>query len=102
MFEMLIFKSSQVIKYNVLFAFLFVQTVVYKFRKIMVRTYFSDQFRKTIMHHKRIGYDLNVMRQSACYVINQITVNDLAALFNCTPVYRASYSMMAPIKSYSF
>ena len=26
-FEMLIFKSSQVIKYNVMFAFLFVQTV---------------------------------------------------------------------------
>ena len=28
-FEMLIFKSSQVIKYYIMFAFLFVQTVVY-------------------------------------------------------------------------
>ena len=40
----------------------------------MGRTDFSDQFRKIIIHHKRIGYDLNVMRQSACLVINPITV----------------------------
>ena len=32
----------------------------------------------------------------ACLVINPITVNGYAALFNCTPVDRASDSMMAP------
>ena len=32
----------------------------------MGRTNFSDQFRKMIIRHKRIGYDLSVMRQSAC------------------------------------
>ena len=53
-------------------------------------------FQKIIIRHKRIGYDLNVMRQSACLVINQIKVNNFAALFNCTPVDRASDSMMAP------
>ena len=37
---------------------------VYKFKKIMGRTDFSDQFRKIIIRHKRIGYNLNVMRQS--------------------------------------
>ena len=58
----------------------------------MGRTDFSDQFRKIIIRHKRIGYDLNVMRQSACSVINPITVDN----FNCTPVDRASDSMMAP------
>ena len=58
--------------------------------------YFSDQFRKIIMRYKRIGYNLNVMRQSACLVINPITVDGYAALFNCTPVDRASDSMMAP------
>ena len=26
----------------------------------------SDQFRKIIMRYKRIGYNLNVMRQSVC------------------------------------
>ena len=58
---------------------------------------FSDQFRKTIMRYKRIGYNLNVMRQSACLVINPIKVDGYAAFFNCTPVDRASDSMMAPI-----
>ena len=61
-------------------------------------TDFSDQFRKIIMRYKRIGYNLNVMRQSACLVINQITVDSYAALFNCTPVDRASDSMMADLK----
>ena len=57
-------------------------------------TDFSDQFRKIIMHYKRIGYNLNVMQQSACLVINPITVDGYAALFNCTPVDRASDSMV--------
>ena len=70
--------------------------LVYKLKKIMCRTNFSDQFRKIIIRHKRIGYDLNVMRQSACLVINPITVYNFAALPNCTPVDRASDSMMAP------
>ena len=63
--------------------------------KIMGRTDFSDQFRKIIIRHKRIGYDLNFMRQSACLVINPIRVNNFAALFNCTQVDRASDSIMA-------
>ena len=70
--------------------------LVYKFKKIMGRTDFSYQFRKIIIRHKRIGYDLNGMRQSACSVINPITVDSFAAFFNCTPVDRASDSMMAP------
>ena len=56
----------------------------------------SDQFRKIIMCYKRIGYDINVMRQSACLVINPSSVNGYAALLYCTPVDRASDSMMAP------
>ena len=59
-------------------------------------TNFSYQFRKIIMRYKRIGYNLNVMRQSACLVTNTITVGDYAALFNCMPVDRASDSMIAP------
>ena len=61
----------------------------------MGRTDFSEQFRKLIIRHNRFGYDLNAMRQSACLVINPITVDNFAALFNCTPVVRASDSMMA-------
>ena len=48
------------------------------------------------MRYKRIGYNLNVMRQSACLVMNPIKVDGYAALFNCTPVDRASDSMMVP------
>ena len=51
----------------------------------MGRTDFSDKLRKIIIRDKRIGYDLNVMRQSACLVIDPITVDNFAALFNCTP-----------------
>ena len=49
--------------------------LVYKFKNIRGMTDFSDQFRKIIMHYKRIGYNLNVMRQSTCLVINPITVD---------------------------
>ena len=48
--------------------------LVCKFKKIMGRT---DQFRIIIIRHKRIGYDFNVMLQSACLVINHITVDNL-------------------------
>ena len=74
----------------------FYSDLVYKFKKIRGMTDFSDQFRKIIMRYKRIGYNLNVMRQSACLVINPITVDGCATLLNCKPVDRASDSMMAP------
>ena len=62
----------------------------------MGRADFSDQCQNIIIRHKRIGYDLNVMRQSACLVISPITVDNFAAFFNCTPVDRASDFIMAP------
>ena len=64
--------------------------LVYKFKKIVGRADFSYQFRKIIVRYKRIGYNINIMRQSACLVFNPITVNKFASLFNCTPVGRAS------------
>ena len=70
--------------------------LVYKFKKLKGINDFSFQFRKIITRYKRIGYNLNVMRQSACLVFNPIMVDDYAAFFNCTPVGRASDSMMAP------
>ena len=70
--------------------------LVYKFKKIVGRADFSGQFRKIIVRYKRIGYNINIMRQSACLVFNPITVNNFASLFNCTPVGRASDSLVAP------
>ena len=68
----------------------------------MVRTDFSDQLRKLIIRHKRICYNLNVMRQSACLVINTIMVDNFVALFNCKPRDRASDSMMTRPKAMHF
>ena len=76
--------------------------LVYKFKKLIGSNDFSFQFRKIITRYRRIGYNLNVMRQSACLVFNPITVDNYAAFFNFTPVARASDSMMAPTQSYSF
>ena len=74
----------------------FYADLVNKFKKIRGMPDFSDQFRKIIMRYKRIGNNLNVTRKSACLVINPITVDGYATLFNCTLVDRASDSMMAP------
>ena len=63
---------------------------MYKFKKIVGRSDFSDQFRLIIIRYKRNGYNMNFMRRTACLVVNPITVNNFADLFNCTPVGRAS------------
>ena len=68
----------------------------------MGRTDFSVQFRKIIIRHKRISYDLNAMQQSACLMIYPITVDYFAAFFNCTPVDQASDSMIARLKAIHF
>ena len=47
---------------------------------------FSTQFIKIISHYKKIGYNINVLQQTACLVVNPITVGNFAFLFNCTPV----------------
>ena len=74
----------------------FYGNLVYKFKKLIGRNEFSFQFRKIITRYRRIGYNLNVMRQSACLVFNPIMVDNYAAFFNCTPLGRASDTMMAP------
>ena len=61
------------------------------------RAAFSDQLRKIIVRYKRIGYNIHIMRQSACLVFNPVRVNNFASLFKCKPVGRASDLMMAPI-----
>ena len=53
---------------------------------------------KIIMQYKRIGYNIDVIRQSACLAVNPITVNKFAVLFNCMPVGRGSDSMIAQHK----
>ena len=58
--------------------------LVYKFRKIIGKKKdFSYHFKKIVVCYKNIGYNINVMRQTACLVVNPIKVNSFAYLFNC-------------------
>ena len=54
---------------------------------------FSDQFKKLIKPYIKVGYKLDVMRQSACLVLIPSTVYSYGFLFNCTTVGQASDSM---------
>ena len=64
--------------------------LVYKFRKIIGENDFPYHFKKIIVRYKKIGYNVDVLRQTACLVVNPIKVNSFAYLFNCTTVGRAS------------
>ena len=74
---------------------IFYGDLVYKFRRIVGKPNFSDQFKKIVKRYIRVGYNLDIMRQSACLVVNPITVYSYGFLFNCTTVGQASDSMTA-------
>ena len=54
---------------------------------------------KMIVRYKMIGYDIDVLRQTASSVVNPIKGNSFACLFNCMTVGRASDRMTVPRKS---
>ena len=64
--------------------------LMYKFRKIIGKNDFPYHLKKIIVRYKKIGYNINVMRQTACLVVNPIKVNTFAYLLNCTTVGRTS------------
>ena len=68
----------------------FYSDLVYKLKKIVGSDSFSAQFIKIISHYKKIGYNINILQQTACLVGN------FAFLFKCTPVGRTSDSMTVP------
>ena len=68
----------------------FYGALVYKFRKIIGKNDFPYHFKKIIVRYKKIGYNIDVFRQTACLAVNPIMVNSFAYLFNCTTVGRAS------------
>ena len=41
-------------------------------------------FTNTFSSYKNIGYNIDVLRQTACLVVNQIKVHSFAYLLNCT------------------
>ena len=67
--------------------------LVYKFKRVCGKSNFNDQFKKIVKRYITVGYNLNIMRQSACLVLDSITVYSYGFLFNCTTVGQASDSM---------
>ena len=96
--------SELIVKYNIGLKTLLQQGIsepifygdlVYKFKRIVGKPNFSDRFKKIVKRYIRVGYNLDIMRQSACLVLNPITVYSYSFLFNCTTVGQASDSMTA-------
>ena len=54
--------------------------LVYKFKKLIGINDFSFQFRKILTRYRRICYNLNVMRQSACLGFNSWLITMLPSL----------------------
>ena len=74
----------------------FYDDLVLKLKKIVGSYNFSAQFIKLISHYKKIGYNINVLQQTACLVVNPIMVGNFAFLFNGTLVGQTSDSMTVP------
>ena len=65
--------------------------LVYKFKRIVGKPYFSDQFKKIIKRRKLLE-----ITWTACLVIKPIMVYSYSFRFNCTIVGQASDSMTTP------
>ena len=85
--------SELIVKYNIGLKTLLQQGIsepifnddfVYKFKRIVGKPNFRDQFIKIVKPYIRVGYNLDIMRQSVCLVSNPITVYSYGFLFNCT------------------
>ena len=55
----------------------------------------AKSIKKIVKRYIRVGYNLDIMRQSTCLVLNPIMVYSYGFLFNCTTVGQASDSMTA-------
>ena len=51
--------------------------LVYKLKRVVGSYNFSEQFIKIISHYKKIGYNIDVLQQTACLVVNPITLGNL-------------------------
>ena len=66
---------------------------MYKLKKIVGSNNFSAQFIKIISNYKKIGYNINVLQQTACWVVNPFTV---CFPLLCTPMGWTSDCMTVP------
>ena len=50
---------------------------VYKFRKIIGKTNFSEQLKKIVTRYKTICYNMDILRQNEYMVVNPVTIDNL-------------------------
>ena len=50
--------------------------LVYNFKRIVGNSNLSDQFKKIIKRYKQVGYNLDIMRQCVCLVVNPKIVSE--------------------------
>ena len=71
--------SKLIVKYNIglktllqqgISELIFHSDLVYKCKRIVGKPNFSNQFKKIVKRYIRVGYNLDIMRQSACLVLN--------------------------------
>ena len=67
--------------------------LVYIFKRIVRKSNFADQFRGIFKRYTGVGYNMDIMRQSACLVVNPIMVYSYGFLFDCATVGQASDSL---------
>ena len=58
--------------------------------KIIGKYDFPYHFKKIVFRYKKIGYNIDVLPQTACLVVNPAKINNFAYLFDCTTLGRAS------------
>ena len=64
----------------------FYHDLVIKFSKIIGKNDFPYHSKKIIVRYKTVGYNMDVLRQTAGSVVNPIKVDNFAYLFDCTTV----------------
>ena len=65
-------------------------------RKIIGKTDFPCNFKTLVTRFKEIGYNMNILLQTACMIVNPIMVDNFASLINCVAVGRSSAKMTTP------
>ena len=82
-------------QYSVKIRELFVLEILKNKQKSSKKPNFSNQFKKIIKRYEIVGYNMDIMRQSAYLVVNPITVYSYDFLLNGTAVGQATDSMTA-------
>ena len=92
---------STTFPYKLVYIPKFYGALVYKSKRIVGKPNLSDQFKNIIKHYLKVEYNLDVIRQSACLVLNLIMVSSYVFLFKCMTMGQASDSMTALTLSFN-